>query len=434
MKRKLFFCLILVSIALGMIGRWAVLNRNVDYSRMKVVSGKDTVESNGLRISLKDTVLYEMPAFVEQYPEVESFYTIDSNIYAKMGMEEAFRSLKYVVSASLEITNFSSDLREVFYTDYYLTCRNQTVMQGVDPDMTQSLNSGNISYSLQSGETISVLLCYDLMGVSIRELSLDKINQLGLVIPVSGFPDIKAFALKTDAAVRSTGAFDPYKSQKVTEKSGKPEKIPEDNEAGTILDLGGEIVQNGVGMQVESVQIVKNLKELTEYDPDAWLSYYKESFIHEDGSFQTVAEGGAATHALPKDYYKSGYTNYAVFVKLKIHNYTNTSQSLYNAFGLLNSDRSLEGPITAEYTATLESSQPEEKDKEEDEDDEKDYYKGAIGPGEDQAIMLGYTRSIKNTVNIEEMPLYISNNEDTGSEDFNLDAGKGGYGVYLRVQ
>lgn len=432
MKRKLFFCLLLVSMALGMIGRWTMLNQNVDQSRMKVVSEKESVESNGLRIVLKDTAVYEMPAFVEHYPEVESFYSIDSNIYAKMGMEEAYRSLKYVVSATLEITNFSNDLREIFYTDYYLTCRNQTVMQGVDPDITQTLNNDDIGCSLQSGETVSVLLCYDLLGVSIRDLSLDKINQLGLAIPVSGFPDIKAIALKTDAVIRSTGAFDPYKTQKVTGKSGKPEKIPEDNEAGSILDLGGEIVQNGVGMQVESVQIVKNLKELTEYDPDAWLPYYKESFIHEDGSFQTIAEGGTAlTHALPKDYYNSGYTNYAVFVKLKIHNYTNTSQSLYNGFGLLNSDCSLEGPITAEYTAALESSQSEEKDEEE---DEKDYYKGVIGPGENQAIMLGYTRSIKNSVNIEEMPLYISNNEDIGSEDFNLDAGKGGYGVYLRVQ
>lgn len=397
--------------------RWFQLN-NGNHGKYDIAAEDQTVTVNGLQHSIIKSQIYEMPAIVEKNPELKEYYSYVTNHYVKNGLEKAFNSLKYVVYIEMKVKNTSNTAQEITFSDYYVTCENQSVLQGGFPDLIQKLNDGYIDKKLQPQEEITIKMCYDIIGENIANLTYEKLKAMRLMIPVSGYPKPKAISIHNAALVKSTGEFDPYNGSK-DKTADQKENVPEDTKTGSVLPVGDRLIESGVGYQLEDVVIVEKFEDFKEYNPDAWLGYYKSRFIKKDGSFTTVAED---RHGLRKSYYTKGYKDYAIFVKLCIKNYTSADKSLYNCFDLYNNKRTLEGPCDPEYISTL------------DIDNEKDVYKGYISAGEEQELVLGYTRSIRNDHDIYTMPLYISNDYDENVSDFDLSKGKGGFGRYLRIQ
>lgn len=415
-RKILFFLLFLGAV----IFRWLQIN-DANHGKYTVVAEDRTVTVDGLQHSIVKSEIYEMPALVENKPELKEFYSYATNHYVKLGMEKAFNSIKYVVYVELKVKNTSKKVQDIWFSDYYVSNENQSVLQGGYPELIKKLNDGHIDKKLKPQEEVTIKMCYDLLEENIGHLTYEKLRNMRLMIPISGYPDLKAISIHNAGCIKSKGTFDPYQSSKSKKSRTKKKNIPKDTETGTVLPTGSTMVEDGVGYQVEDVAIVENFKEYKEYNPDGWFEYYKGEYIKKDGSFETVA---SYKHGLPEIYYKKGYKNYAIFVKLSIENYTDSDKNLYTCFDLYNDKKTLEGPKDGEYISTLINWDKEDKD----------IYLGFIAAGEKMTLVLGYTRSIRNDWDIHKMPLYVSNNYDENASDFDLSKGKGGFGRYLQIQ
>lgn len=405
---------ILAVLVIFYLARVIDINRDISHSKVTYVPDTESVAYDGMEVSMVSHRIYEMPAFVETHPGMEEFYHISTNFYAKSGDIEGFRSLKYVVGVKLAFYNASKEEKEVYPADFQLFNKSQTISQGVDPQGLEALN-GAMMYKLSPGERKEVELSYDLFGAVIRDLSYKKIRSEDFGIMISGYPRMQAIQLEDSPLVKAKGEFDPYDQG---EEGGVLRVEKEDTLSGTILPVGGECITGGVGVTVEGVDIVRNVKEFPNYQEDAWVGYFKERFLNKDGTVDTVWEEG---HGLPKSYYEKGYQNYIIFVTLKFRNYTNRVADVYNAYGLYDSKASWDCPSDAEYTTNLF------------EKDEEDAFKGIIQAGGEQVLVLGYARSIRKDKNIYETPLYISN-DASQSDCHDLDRGECGFGKFIRIQ
>lgn len=396
------------------VARVAYQNRDLNKSKITYVPSTESVSYDGMEVSVTEQAVYEMPAFVETHPGMEEFYHISTNTYATMGDIEGFQSLKYVVGVKLAFHNLSGKKKEIQLSDFQMANSTQTISQGADPYELEALN-GSVLYQIAPGETKEALLCYDLFGTVIQNLDDKRVLSEDFAVLVSGYPNMKGILLDHLSLVRSEGKFDPYdwKEQPAAQQVKK-----EDTPSGTILPVGGECITGGVGVKVESVDIVQNVKEFPNYEEDAWQGYFKRRFLNEDGTVTTVWEDD---HGLPKSYYKKGYQNYIIFVTIRFQNYTNQVASIYNGYDLYDGKASWECPAGAEYTTNLFGK------------DEEDASKGVVQAGADQVLVLGYARSVRKDQDIRKMPLYISNDAVT-TEYFDLEKGKCGFGKFIRIQ
>lgn len=413
-KKRVVKIVILVVILVAYIARVIYLNRDISKSKVTYVQDTGCVKYDEMEVTLTNQVLYEMPAFVEAYPEMEKFYHVSTSLWAKSGGEELFRALKYVVEVRLAFYNTSQKKKEINLTAFQLVNRLQTISQGAGPYITEALN-GAVQYKIAPGERKEIFLTYDLLDLNIRNLNYQRVKEEQFAVLISGYPHMQGIQLNHLPLVKAKGEYDPYK-QEDAPVSQKVQK--EDTPSGTILPVGGECYTGGVGVRVDSVDIVRNVKEFPDYQEDAWLGYFKSGFVNEDGTVKTIWEDG---HGLPKSYYQKGYQNYIIFVTMRFKNYTNQAVGIYNNYALYNSKASWECPAESEYTTNLNDR------------DETDALKGVVQAGEEQVLVLGYARSIRKDQDIYKMPLYISN-DATATEHFDLDKGRCGFGKFIRIQ
>lgn len=409
-KRKLPLLLILSLLAIVYIARVTYINVSADPLKITYYTSEETIEHQGMEISLTEQKLYEVSAFVKEYPEIADAYTKEGNFYMQVGAPEAYESLKYIVAVKLQYKNQSSGEQTIDLTAFSLTNVTQSILQGVHPPVVRAIN-GDIEFSVAPGESKEVILAFELLGITIRNLTYERFRQEPFAIPVSSYPEAKTFILDNLELVEgeeNDEADTPSLSQ--IQKENTP--------AGTVLQTGGEIIDGNVGVTVKQVDIVKNAKEYPEYDESAWMGYFKESFVNPDGTVKTIME----ETGLPKSYIRKGYENYFIFVKLNVHNYSPGRTSAYIDYSLFNSSDTLAIDNSPEYASNR--------------TDENEESSGTVmlEPDEDLEIILGYARSIRNDCDIYSEPLYISNNSDTSGQTFDLSQGKGGYGIYLQIQ
>ncbi len=414
MKKRVAMMGVLAVLLALYLARVLYLNRDLEKSRVTYVPDTESVTYDGMKVSVTEQVVYEMPAFVETHPGMEEYYHISTNLWAQSGDVEGFRSLKYVVGVKLAFHNVSEKKKEIELSAFRLSNKVQTIAQGADPYQLETLN-GAVLHQIAPGETKEVFLNYDLFGAIIQNLNEKKVLSEDFSVTVSGYPDMKAIRLGHLSLVRAKGEFDPFDWE---EQPAAQQVKKDDTPSGTILPIGGECVTGGVGVKVESVDIVQNVKEFPNYQGDAWRGYFKRRFLKKDGTVTTIWEDD---HGLPTSYYKKGYENYIIFVTLRFRNYTNQTASIYNVYGLYDGKASWDCPSDAEYTSALL------------EKDEEDASQGVIRAGADQVLVLGYARSVRKDQDIRKMPLYISNDAVT-TEYFDLEKGKCGFGKFIRIQ
>lgn len=417
-KRKLPVLLILSLLTVAYVARVIYVNVSAEPMKITYYTSEETIDHRGMEISLTEQKLYEVSAFVKEYPEIADNYTKEGNIYMQANAPEAYESLKYVLAVKLQYKNQSSEEQTIDLTEFYLTNITQSVLEGTNPSLATALN-GDISFPVAPGESKEILLCFDLLEITTRNLNYERFRLEPFVIPVSSYPEVKTFTLNRLELIEGEG--DDRRDAKQNNEADKvsaPEIYKENTPAGTVLKTGEEIMNGNVGVTVKQVDIVQNAKEYPQYDESAWMGYFKESFVNADGTVKTIMEDTG----VPKSYIRQGYQNYIIFVKLNVHNYNQGKSSAYIEYSLVNSSDTLAVSNSSEYCSYRTD------------ENEKTSSTLPLEPGEDREVVLGYARSIRNDCNIYSEPLYITNNFDNGCQTFDLSEGKGGYGIYLQIQ
>lgn len=396
------------------IARVLYINKDNALSDIDIYHDNQSARHDNMEISMVSQKLYELPAYAEAYPDTEEELSPEGNTFVKAGSPEAYDSLKYILEVKLRLKNCSSEEKEIDISGYQMTNKIQTLFSAGNI-VLMNLRNDAVLQTFAAGEEKEIVLCYDMLGIITRNLTYERLKNERLAIILSGYPHPKQLTLDHLELVQ--GKTDTRKKQ-AEPKETVPHVQKEDTPAGTVVAVGGEVISQGIGTSVVDMQIVENVNEYAEYNPDGWDSYFREDFLKEDGTATTIFE---VDHGMPDSYYKIGYQNYFIFIKLRLHNYSGQKQGAYLMYDLLNSKDDLATIDSSEYVFVSDVELGEEESS------------TLIEADGDMYVTLGYARSIRKDCDIYREPLYISN-EPYNYQDLDLSKGKGGYGRYLQVQ
>lgn len=413
-KRKGIVCAAAILLIIVYFARFAWVNRDNGKSSFVHYTDEDVVSCDGVDISLVEQNLYDIPAFTRRYPDTQEMYSFGGYHFTMAGMPYAYESLKYILEVRLRFTNRTKESRTVDLTEYQLLNVNQTIYQGVYPELVKLLN-GDVSCMIAPGEQQEAVLCYDIIGMTMHHPTYQRLKKEPMMISLSKYPYPKAITLNHLRHVRGE-AKEAARGEDVP--SGDVVLQRENTPSGSILDYGEEQICQNVGIHVEDVTTVQNANDYEGYSLDGWMEYFAREFLNKDGTVRTIEE---KDHGLPKKFYKKGYENYIIFVKLRLHNYSSSENSIFLDCDLVNNDNTLATVGSAEYMTARNLKE------------EKYISDISMGPGEDLEVTMGYARSICNDFDLDREPLYITNSLDSDTE-MDLEHGKGGYGVYLKLQ
>lgn len=407
MKRKryvryaIIFALVLISAI-----RIAYVNRNNAQGKNSYISDTETVEYNGIQYTVTDEVLYEMPAFVEKYPQIQEYYMYNRDGATGRDNEETLRGLKYVLCISLQFKNSAIEDKTIDLTDYRIFGKVHS--DGIDPFCTATLNNCESVINLPAGGQRTILLPYNMYQQIFREKTYKNLLNEPFSVMVSGYPNMQYISLKQLHLVKSAGKFDPFALK------GQGGSKVEDTKQGTVVEPGEEMIENSIGATVLDVNIVKNIKKYKEFKKECL-----------EGSVSVKKDGTV----LPSEecWRREGQEYYMVFIKVKMHNYWQGSQEMYTAFNLYPNYKDDDDNVEMSYYSCDYTSS-----------EDKRAYFGTIQENEDKVITLGYLLGVPRKTDITKKDLYLNLNggkkERYKKEPFNLRKGETRGYTYMRVQ
>lgn len=298
------------------IARVVYVNRNNGVTKVTYLSDDEPVTYNGLEITVEEEKLYDIAAFIDQYPQIQNYYKYEGSMYERYDDEEGLRATEYELVIKMNFNNVSGETKEIPLMNYEIY--SDAYYNGINPYLIDELNQIGDSLELSPGESKSFLISYDLNRLSFRSDHYEQLLEQPFSILISGYPHIQNINLNHLEYVQAD-----EEAQEVYERlasAGNSKVVSEikDTEYGTLLELGELYVTNGITIKVEDCWAGRNVNDYPEYDSSAFSSERLQEIVQPDGSVAVYRE---LDGTLIED------KTYLVFVKLK---YINTTEQVRN--------------------------------------------------------------------------------------------------------
>lgn len=401
-KKKIYLSLAVIAVVLtAYIARVAYVNRNNALTKQTYMSDDKPVVRNGLEYTVIEEKLYDMAAFIKDYPAVEQYYRYAGSVYEANNDMAMLQAIKYQLFIKVKIKNISSETQRISSYEIY----SGAYSNGVNPDVIGALNALKNDGNIKPGEEKTVLYSYDLNEKSFRKARYQNIEKQQFSLLLSKMPDITYINLTHVKKVcADQDAKKKYKELTTTPSAMDTVSMP-DTKTGTLLTQGEKYVGNGIAQEVEDCVIVSNLKD--------YAGFEQSAVQYGDMSERVDRDGAVYGYDGRKKVAGKGYL---VFVKLKCVN-TADSEKEYRAYPYLYNKK---GQAYCE-PFYIKMDRAEEQ--------------GTLfEEGEQREVWYGY--HVKTELNKWKLPnaaLYL---QYTGMEQVNVDLEKGktGMGIFLEVQ
>ncbi|RKI42615.1 hypothetical protein D7V86_19130 [bacterium D16-51] len=401
LKKSLsMLCLFIILVAY--IARIVWVNHNNELTKINYLSDNESVNFNGCLLSVKEKTLYDIAAFVAEYPQIAKYYRYAGSVYEASGDEQWLPGIEHELVVKINIKNISD--KTVGIPIFPIICGN-TYNNSIQPELFSDINSN--LYEIAPGKNMDVLFPYELHRLNFREENYNNLAGQKFSISISGYPDIRYIAL-TDVKERKAKKQEIADYQKlISPKGGTNTPIIEDTPRNTIMELGGSYIKNGCKLEIEDCTVLRNIKNYKGYDPSAFTFHSSKDIILDDGIVAPYKDLDGTV--------QKGET-YLVFIKVKCTNVSEVTKNLSIYPYLFNGA----GNDYCEscYEKTWEENRAGRK----------------MDAGETRHITLGYYVALRlNKWKLPDAPLYL---EFTGMNVENADMvkGKADGGIFLQVQ
>lgn len=400
--KKLLPIICLFMIGTAYIARATWVNRNNELTKINYLPDNKAVDYNGCKLTVKEKTLYDIAAFVAEYPQIAKYYQYAGSIYEASGDEQWLPGIEHELVIKININNTSD--KTVSLPIFPIACGN-TYCNGFNPDLFSDINFN--LYEIAPGKNMDVLFPYELHRLNFREEKYKNLLEQNYAISISGYPDIRYIALSGIHEKKAEKQEIADYQKLISPKGGISAPIIKDTPYNTIMKPGSGYIKNGCKLEIEGCKVVSNIKDYTDYDPSAYTLYSPEDIILDDGTV-------APYRNLDGTMYKE--KTYLVFIKAK---YTNISEDIKNLsfYPFLYSETGNEYCEPC-YEKTWEENRARKE----------------MDAGETRHITLGYYVKLRlDKWKLPDAPLYL---EFTGmnTEDADLVKGKADGGIFLQVQ
>lgn len=321
-SKKILFSILAIALLASLYGmRVSYVNRNNGKTKVHYVTDNGPAKTNVFEIRVSRETLYETAAFVDAFPLARKCFTYQGSIHEQMHDLEALQGIKYVLYVELEFMNITDEMQDIDLINYSIFM-NDSFHDGVDPFLLQELNQAS-GISLRPGHSYTVKMAYSLHRGNIAPERYQNLLRQNFSLMLTGYPYIQKLRLTHITSVKADKEAVALLQNLTAPKKAKVPSLPNTKE-GTITDLGGYYVDNGVKVQVDSVSFAdKNipalLKEIGEEENAAGgeKNTLEKYFIDKNGN---------ATHYL----YPEVDTDYQlVVVTLNLKNDTDVPATIY---------------------------------------------------------------------------------------------------------
>lgn len=302
-----------VVLAFAYIARVVYVNRNNGLTKVTYLSDDEAVTYNGLELTVEEEKLYDIAAFIEEYPQIQKYYKYEGSMYERYDDEEGLRAIEYKLCVKLNFKNVTDKIQQIPLVNYevYSGAYSNGFYVGFIEELNQL--SGDETLGLAPKESRSLLISYDLSRLSFRSDHYENLLEQPFSILISGYPHIQNISLTHLEYVQADEEAQEVYERLVSADRTKQVSEIKDTEYGTMLELGEQYVKNGITVEVEDCQVVRNVNDYPEYDSSAFSTEESEEILEEDGTLAAYKWNGEVVEE----------ETYLVFVKLKCTNVTN---------------------------------------------------------------------------------------------------------------
>lgn len=394
------------------------VNKENDKTEVEYVSDDKVVQAGNLKISVAEQKLYDVAAYVNEYPEIRCLYTYKGSFYEAYNEgADALRSYKKVFLIKLNVTNIGKEIEEIPYFEYKLYLDKNYAFD-FNPMEVEYINKAS-GISVRPGHTYQVKLAYSISDKIFEKDVYKNLKNMDNSIMIDGYPTMKNIKLSHIKYIKADKKASLIYADLV--KTNNEEVMLPDTKENTILRQDEPYIKNGVKIYADSYEIYQN-----KFDG------YKQLGKDVNGNIFDKSCIGSGDRIIQKDQIggKKQKGNYAiVIVNFRFVNETKSDESVSFFPFLCN----YTGKRITEY-----------------------YYMNADKGLRHEKYSSSYTVSGDTTVNVkcifyfaqnfqgeekdykyytgdESKKMYIGLNDVT-PEKCNLEKGETDYGIFLRVR
>lgn len=202
-KKRIFFIFLFLVLASAYTVRVSYVNRDNTKTRIHYIEDGSPAKTQNFEIRVEKKALYDVAAFVKEFPTARTFYTYQGSIYEQMDDRDTLLGIKYVLYAEVVFKNITDEIQEVDTANYSLFM-NESYHNGLNPFLIEELNQFS-GLSLKPGHTYTVKFAFDLHEKNIDPARYQDIASQDFSLALTGYPHIQRLKLsdipyiKTDA-------------------------------------------------------------------------------------------------------------------------------------------------------------------------------------------------------------------------------------------